>query len=120
MKASAFQAELRIRHGSPESFTERFRGSMTPVIKVRAGGKVEAMRARRPVFSEKEGASVERSASVVSGAGKWPEIGDDLAFGGRSGVNPDVKKRRVNQRSEPTAVKCPPSNRRPRTAVAHS
>ena len=93
---------------------------MTPEIKVRAGGKVEAMRARRPVFSEKEGASVHRSASAVSGAGKWPEIGDDLAFGGRSSVNPDVQKRKVNQRSEPTAVKRPPSNQQPRSAVAHS
>jgi len=69
---------------------------MTPEIKVRAGGEVEGARARRRVFSEKEGAGVQRTASAVSGAGKWPEIGDDLAFGERSGVNPDVKKRKVN------------------------
>ncbi len=93
---------------------------MTPEIKVRAGGKVEAMRARRRVFSEKEGASVQGTASAVSGTGKWPAIGDDLAFGERSGVNPGVQKRRVNQRSEPTAGKRPPSNQPPRSAVAHS
>ena len=92
---------------------------MTPEIKVRAGGKVEAMRTRCPVFSEKEGASVQWSVSLVPGAGKWPEIGDDLAFGERSGVNLDVQKRRVNQRSEPTAGKRPPSNQPPRSAVAH-
>jgi len=92
---------------------------MTPEIKVRAGGEVEGARARRRVFSEKEGASVQGSEPAVSGIGKWPAVGDDLAFGGRSGVNLDVQKRRVNQPPEPTARKRPPSNLNQRAAAAH-